>query len=264
MKKIFFMIILLLSAMSVGYCKTQPLKLTIGSDKEVYELDEPITFEVELKNISDKIIYLTYFCNGPFMKIFFFENEKGEQCKITYTWPESGPMPDALYPNDSYKVWNYHYPPIHIKEAKNGRGFYSFELTKGKDYSFLGKHKIYMKYWCLTSNTIQIEVRENEVADPIDKLVSQLSNDPLWRNGLFPIINLPKTAKHSEVIAECFKMTGFDQGHIKDYKIIEIRKVKISGSLPDDYFAALVDSNLGKKIVLFQYNNGWWTRVYNQ
>jgi hypothetical protein len=62
-------------------------------------------------------------------------------------------------------------------------------------------------------------------------------------------------------------MTGFDQSHIKTYRIIEIRKVKIRGSLPDDYSAALIDSDLGKKIVLFQYQGpdvGWWTRVYDQ
>ncbi|MBU1631113.1 MAG: hypothetical protein KKD89_00905 [Candidatus Omnitrophica bacterium] len=62
-------------------------------------------------------------------------------------------------------------------------------------------------------------------------------------------------------------MTGFDQGRIKTYRIIQIRKVKIRGSLPDDYFAALIDSDLGKKIALFQYQGtavGWWTRVYDQ
>ncbi|MCK5607448.1 hypothetical protein KAR91_36525 [Candidatus Pacearchaeota archaeon] len=104
-------------------------------------------------------------------------------------------------------------------------------------------------------------------ADPIDTLVTKLSNDHVWQNGAFPIIDLPETAPNADVVAQCFKMTGFDQRHIKTYRIIQTRKVKIRGSLPDDYFAALIDSDLGKKIVLFQYKGtavGWWTRVYDQ
>lgn len=103
-------------------------------------------------------------------------------------------------------------------------------------------------------------------ADQIDDLVARLSNDHMWRNGAFPIINLSETASNVEVIAQCVKMTGFDQGHIKTYKIIEVRKVKIPGPIPDDYFAALIDSDFGKKIILFRYEgpkSGWWTRVYD-
>ena len=101
---------------------------------------------------------------------------------------------------------------------------------------------------------------------PIDALVTRLSSNPMWINGISPVISLPNTAESSAVIAECFKMTGFDEGHIKNYKILEIKKVKIRGPLPDDYYAALVDTDLGEKIVLFQYSNpstGWWTRVYD-
>jgi len=102
--------------------------------------------------------------------------------------------------------------------------------------------------------------------DPIDSLVSRLSSNPMWINGISPVISLPNSAESSAVIAECFKMTGFDEGHVKHYKILEIKKVTIRGPFPDDYFAALVGTDLGEKIVLFQYNNsptGWWTRVYD-
>ena len=102
--------------------------------------------------------------------------------------------------------------------------------------------------------------------DSIDSLVTRLSSNPMWINGITPVIGLPRTTESSAVIAECFNMTGFDEGHVKHYKILEIKKVKIRGPLPDDYFAALVDTDLGEKIVLFQYNNpstGWWTRVYD-
>jgi hypothetical protein len=49
-------------------------------------------------------------------------------------------------------------------------------------------------------------------------------------------------------------------------KYLRSKKVKIDGPLPDDYIAALVETDLGEKIVLFQYGNtstGWWTRVYD-
>ena len=82
--------------------------------------------------------------------------------------------------------------------------------------------------------------------DPIGSLAAELSNSPLWQNGTSPLIKLPETAKHSEVIEECFKMTGFDRGHVQEYKIIRIENVKIRGSLPDDYIAVLVDTDLGK------------------
>ncbi len=100
----------------------------------------------------------------------------------------------------------------------------------------------------------------------IDRLTTELSSNPLWMNGAYPLIKLSEKAKHDEVIAECIKMTGFDEGHVKDYKIIKIKTVKIRGPLPEDYFAALMDTDLGKKIVLFKYVNftaGWWTRVYD-
>lgn len=105
-----------------------------------------------------------------------------------------------------------------------------------------------------------------ESQDSIDRFTAELSGNPLWMNGGYPAIKLPQKAKHDEVIAECFKLTGFDQGHVKDYKIVKIKKVNIRSPLPEDYFAALTDTDLGKKIVLFRYESlttGWWTRVYD-
>ena len=102
--------------------------------------------------------------------------------------------------------------------------------------------------------------------DPIDSLVTRLSSNPMWINGITPLVSLPETTESRAIIAECFKMTGFDEGHVKRYKILEIKKVKIDGPLPDDYIAALVETDLGEKIVLFQHSNtsiGWWTRVYD-
>ena len=66
------------------------------------------------------------------------------------------------------------------------------------------------------------------------------------------------------VIKRAFEMTGFDKGHVTNYKILEIRQVRIRGSLPDLYTAALVRTGVGEKIVLFQYQLpafGWWSRI---
>ncbi len=85
----------------------------------------------------------------------------------------------------------------------------------------------------------------------------------MWMNGISPFINLPETAQPDAVIAECLKHT------VKTYKIIQMREVKIHIQIRgarEEFHAALVDSDLGKKIVLFQYQGstvGWWTRVYD-
>lgn len=102
--------------------------------------------------------------------------------------------------------------------------------------------------------------------DPIDNLIATLAKQPLWQNGAYPIILLPQSATSPEVIDQCIKMVGFDQGHIKTYKIIEIREIDIPNSYPPHHCAALIDSDLGGKIVLFRYENpkiGWWSRVFD-
>ncbi|MBN1384176.1 MAG: hypothetical protein JW983_04750 [Elusimicrobia bacterium] len=102
--------------------------------------------------------------------------------------------------------------------------------------------------------------------DRIDSLVTRLSSDHLWQNGEYPILGLPKSASTEQVVAKVFKMTGFDKGHVTKYKILKVREVRITGSLPDVYTAVLVSTDFGNKIVLIRYdgpNLGWWSRVYD-
>jgi hypothetical protein len=104
------------------------------------------------------------------------------------------------------------------------------------------------------------------VADPIDTLVTNLNaSHGLWINGMYPIIELPADAKTEQVLAAAVKMTGFDQGHIKTYKIVEVRTVQINTGRAEPYSAALVESDLGMKIFLFkaERSNRWWTRFYD-
>lgn len=101
-----------------------------------------------------------------------------------------------------------------------------------------------------------------EKPDPIDQLVAKLSaTDGLgsWVNGSFPVIRLPETATPEQILEQVFKFTGFDKGHVKDFKILQSRNVQITGG---SYTAAEVQTDLGKKIVLFTAG-GAWSRVYD-
>jgi hypothetical protein len=112
-------------------------------------------------------------------------------------------------------------------------------------------------------------------SDPIDRLVADLSaTHGMWRNGIFPALNLPLTATPEEVIKK-----RFDQdvagGLFTSYKILRIRSVPIAttgyiGALADPpadsvwCTAALVETDSGKKILLMKYTGEqWWTRVYD-
>jgi hypothetical protein len=96
--------------------------------------------------------------------------------------------------------------------------------------------------------------------DPIDKVVADLSANPLWENGLSASLDLPKTATTEQVVAKVFQMTGFS-GKGTSYKILKTRKVHIKGSLPDLYTAVLLKTGPNEEVVLLQYNGDWWSRI---
>lgn len=103
-------------------------------------------------------------------------------------------------------------------------------------------------------------------ADPIDKLVAELSQKPLWSNGAFPIVPLGENTAPAEVFRKSFESTYLAEGRIEKFKILEIRKVRIGKSTRENYRAALVKTEFGRKIVLFRYEGagtGWWTRVFD-
>lgn len=107
-------------------------------------------------------------------------------------------------------------------------------------------------------------------AAPIDRLVSELSSprSRLWGNGAFPIIELPETATVDEVVAQVFRMTGFETGRLTEYKILNVQLVHIGcdGLDLQPYTAVLIQTSIGEKIALLKYRGsgiGWWSRVYN-
>ncbi len=109
-------------------------------------------------------------------------------------------------------------------------------------------------------------------ADPIDRLAAKLSSDPNFPSGMFRPILLPATAPPEKVVAAIFDQAAF-KGRVTRYKILKIRRVRIAYGQPHEappevsnYTAVLIDTNLGRKIVLLQSTQvagGWWHRVYD-
>lgn len=104
-------------------------------------------------------------------------------------------------------------------------------------------------------------------ADPIDVLAASLARTGgMWLNGISPVMELPEDAPFEDLVAEFFQKVSYEEGPIGSNKIEEIRPVTIPpGFNSDQYTAVLVHTNLGRKILLLQYqkNSGWWCRVYD-
>ena len=98
-------------------------------------------------------------------------------------------------------------------------------------------------------------------ADAIARLVAYLnSTHGLWVNGVMPNIHLPATATHDEVVRHALR--GYDG--LTTSHVLVVRHVNIEGSDVRDT-AALVDTNLGQRIVLMGYDArmGWLTKVFD-
>lgn len=100
---------------------------------------------------------------------------------------------------------------------------------------------------------------------PIDHLVAELSREPEWRNGLFRTIQRPATATAEELVADVLAYSSFQAGKVKKYAVLGSKVVRI-GTEGVDYVAAVVDTDLGRKVILLQYEkglSGWWSRVFD-
>ena len=100
--------------------------------------------------------------------------------------------------------------------------------------------------------------------NPIDILANRINSDEsgLWVNGIFPRLDLPPHASSKQVIDKAVQEAIFDEGRIKTYNIIEIRTVNLKRK--PNCSAALMKTNLGQKILLFNYEGSmWWSRFYD-
>lgn len=113
--------------------------------------------------------------------------------------------------------------------------------------------------------TATVSATAAPASDPIDRLVARLSASPMWNNGGFAKIDLPKAAKTADVLAKVFASISFDQGPVTRHKIVEERKVHIAND-DHDYTAIVVDTNFGQRVALISYwgpTVGWWSRVFD-
>lgn len=102
--------------------------------------------------------------------------------------------------------------------------------------------------------------------DSIDRLALRLSASPLWTNGSFPKLDLSESASVDQVLARMFERISFDPGRVTTHTISKTRTVHI-GAGTNEYTAVLVDTNVGRKIVLLQWQGthmGWWTRAFDE
>jgi hypothetical protein len=104
------------------------------------------------------------------------------------------------------------------------------------------------------------------VADPITQLVERLSaSHGLWRNGLFPSLGLTENASSEQIVARVLELSTFDKGRVTKHRIMQTRRVQIPGEQQELYTAILVETNIGRKVVLLKFSGpaaGWWSRVY--
>lgn len=84
----------------------------------------------------------------------------------------------------------------------------------------------------------------------------------MWQNGGFPRLELLRTASVPDVVAMVLTKVGFDAGRVKTHRILETHVVGIGG---ERYTAVLLDTDLGRKIMLLRYGSpsGWWSRVFD-
>lgn len=104
-------------------------------------------------------------------------------------------------------------------------------------------------------------------SDPIARLLDRLSGSrALWHNGLFPSLGLPGSAPNEQVLSRVLEHSAFDKGPVSEHLILESRQVRMPGDLEGIYTALLVDTNLGRKIVILKFHGpavGWWSRIYD-
>jgi hypothetical protein len=105
--------------------------------------------------------------------------------------------------------------------------------------------------------------------DALDSFVRMLSADGgLWVNGTDAIEGI-QAETPEEVVSETLRKAKFEAGLMTSYRIVSLRKVHI-GQFPETYTAALLETNLGRMVMLMQYTKGngstpghWWRRIYD-
>ena len=107
-----------------------------------------------------------------------------------------------------------------------------------------------------------------DASNAIDTITARYIDDGgIWLNGGAPTIDLPENATAEAVISQAIQKQPFDQGMIKTFKLLETRQVMLSdlGGNPIEYTAAYIESDLGPKVLIFNFKTFgyWWARFYD-
>jgi hypothetical protein len=110
-----------------------------------------------------------------------------------------------------------------------------------------------------------------KASDSIDQLVVKLSGEfGMWKNGSVMPVYLPSSATPKEIISQLYQSRDTRYGNIiTNFQIIEIKAVQIPPFGNTNYTAVLMDTNLGQKITLLQYEqykdsmSSWWNKTFD-
>ena len=99
----------------------------------------------------------------------------------------------------------------------------------------------------------------SSASDRINQIVTATTGGPTWLNGTYPIIRLPELTPIADVVAKVMQGSGLD------YKIGDVETVRIQGGPSDLYFAVLLKTAQGDRVVLLRHSGNnpgsWWSRV---
>jgi hypothetical protein len=102
-------------------------------------------------------------------------------------------------------------------------------------------------------------------ADAIDELVARINSYPFGTSGIYQKIDLLPTASPDEIVKIALENDAPNIGQVTTFKILTVRQVTLM-QMVHPFTAVLVETNVGRKIVLFRYEGAavqWWSHVYN-
>lgn len=110
-----------------------------------------------------------------------------------------------------------------------------------------------------------IERQSSATGDPIDRLMTQVPFEDC-PSYLYVPVDVPTNSSPSEVLAALSKRGTLRDNGINRFKVLESRRVHSTqeGAQSIYYSAVLLDTNLGRKVVLLQpQRGGWYYKVYD-
>ena len=160
MNRVLMGLSLLLVAVPFGYCQelTQPLQLTIKSDKQVYEVGEEITLEVTIANLSSNDIYILPLIESSYLTL----DRKKYSRHGAFAWGGQG----AVSPRGE----------LTIRRLLRDYIVSQHDLT-------IGKHTISFNMGGTNSNAITIKVvgKEEIVKEEALKIAEKVCEESGWK-----------------------------------------------------------------------------------